>query len=205
LKAFLGGINGTAIVDKTSFLQDALNTQVFPSNVTLVDDPFLPKGLGSYPFDGEGLPATTRTVVEKGVLKTWLLNLRTARKLNLAPTGHGTVALGGPPGIGRSNFYMTPGLETVDELLRPIAQGFFVTDVMGHTINPLTGDYSLGATGFWIENGVLAYPVHGLTIAGNLKDMFRTLTAANDLVFRDSVNAPTLRIESMSIAGGSET
>lgn len=202
LGTLLGGILGSAIVEKTSFLQNALETSIFPSTVTIVDDPLLAKGLSSHPFDGECLPVQKRIIVDKGVLKTWLLNLRTARALKLSPTGHGTVALGRAPGIQCSNFYMEAGSETVDELLRSIPQGFFVTDVMGHTINGLTGDYSLGASGFWIEGGVIAYPVQGLTIAGNLRDMFHDCTPANDLMFRSHINAPTLRISQMTIAGG---
>jgi PmbA protein len=198
----LEGISGSTIADKTSFLQGALHSQIFPQNVLIWDDPFLERGLGSHPFDGEGLGVRKLPVVENGRLTTWLLNLRAARQLGLTPTGHGTVAVGSPPGIACSNFYMSPGSETLEQLLAPITSGFFVTDLMGHTVNGLTGDYSLGASGFWIESGSLAYPVQGLTIAGNLRDMFKNCTPADDLQFRSGVDAPTLRIDSMSVAGG---
>jgi PmbA protein len=198
----LEGISGSTIADKTSFLQGALHSQIFPQNVLIWDDPFLERGLGSHPFDGEGLGVRKLPVVENGRLTTWLLNLRAARQLGLPPTGHGTVAVGSPPGIACSNFYMSPGSETLEQLLAPITSGFFVTDLMGHTVNGLTGDYSLGASGFWIESGSLAYPVQGLTIAGNLRDMFKNCTPADDLQFRSGVDAPTLRIDSMSVAGG---
>lgn len=195
------GITGSAIAEKTSFLSGALEQPIFPETITVMDDPFLPQGMGSYPFDGEGIAAKTRMIVDRGVLKTWLLNLRAGRQLGLPSTGHGTAALGGAPGISCSNFYMKPGSETLKDLLRPISSGYFVTDLLGHSVNNLTGDYSLGSCGFWIEKGEILYPVQGVTLAGNLKDMFQGCTPANDLMFRGSISAPTLRISAMTVAG----
>ena len=192
LNSLVGAISGAAIVQKTSFLQDALQTSVFSPAVTIIDDPFLPRGLGSRPFDAEGLPTCRTTLVDQGVLQTWLLDLRASRALGLKPTGHGS---------GVSNLFMAPGTLSFEELLAPISKGLFVTDLFGHSINGLTGDYSMGARGFWIENGQIAYPVQGVTIAGNLKDMFKGLTPASDLPTLQGNTAPTVRMASMTVAG----
>jgi PmbA protein len=197
----LGAIKGTEIARKTSFLQEALGTHLFPSDVTIVDDPLRKRGFGSRTFDGEGLPVRPLKVVEEGVLTSWLLNLHAARQLKLAPTGHASLALGSAPGISCSNFYMLPGKESLQSLLSSVQRGFYVTGLMGMGVNSLTGDYSMGANGFLIEKGQLTVPVHEVTIAGTLLEMFRGMTPADDLVFRGAVSAPTLRIHQMMVAG----
>ncbi len=188
----LGAISGSAIARGTSFLKDHLGQQIFSEGVTIVEDPFIPRGLASRAFDGDGLARVKRNIVDCGVLTTWLLDLRSARQLDLRPTGHGS---------GTSNIYVKPGEASREELLRDIAQGFYVTEMIGSSVNMVTGDYSRGASGFWIENGELTYPVSEVTIAGNLKNMYLHVTPANDLEFRSSVNAPTCRVEGLTIAG----
>ncbi|HYD05532.1 MAG TPA: metallopeptidase TldD-related protein [Reyranella sp.] len=189
-----GAINGRGVARGTSFLKDKMGQQVFAKGIRIVDNPHRKRGLGSRPFDGEGLPTTRRAVIDDGVLTTWLLDLASARQLKLSPTGHGSQ---GSP----SNFYLEKGRLTPDELIADIKQGVYLTDLIGHGINGVTGDYSRGASGFWIENGKKAWPVSGLTVAGNLKDMFLNLTPASDLQFKSSINAPTVRIEGMTVAG----
>ncbi len=201
LSALARAISGSSIARGTSFLRDAMQTQIFAPSITIVDDPARPRGHRSRPFDAEGLRPVRREVVKNGILQTWLLDLRSARKLGLQSTGH---AVGGPgaiPSPSASNMYMQAGSLSVEELIKDIKQGFFVTDMMGHGVNGVTGDYSQAASGFWIEDGVIAFPVHEMTIAGNLKEMFMHLTPANDLEFRSGVDAPTLRVEGMMTAG----
>lgn len=198
---FVGAITGAAIARRTSFLLDALETEVFAPSITIIDDPHRIRGLRSKPFDGEGLPTSRRALIDKGVLTTWLLDSASARQLGLAPTGHASRGVGGPPGAGTTNLHMEAGTHTPAELMADIVEGIYVTDLIGQGVNGLTGDYSRGASGFVIRNGVLAEPVAEVTIAGNLKDMFRHVTPANDLVFRYGSNAPTLRVEGMTLAG----
>jgi PmbA protein len=178
-----------------------MGQEIFPANITIIDDPHRIRGLRSKPFDGEGVANKMMAVVENGVLKTWLLDCASARQLGLQTTGHAARGTGGPPHPSASNFYMQPGTLTPEDLIADIAEGFYVTELMGMGVNGVTGDYSRGASGFWIENGKIAYPVAEVTIAGNLKDMYRLLTPANDLVFRYGTNAPTCRIEGMTVAG----
>lgn len=194
-------INGAAIARGTSFLKDRLGQPVLSDGLTVIDDPHRPRGLASKPFDAEGLANGRRAVVDNGVLTTWILDLRTARKLGLASTGHAARGTGGPPSPSTTNLYLEPGADSPEAMIAAIGTGFYVTDMMGFGVNMVTGDYSRGAAGFWIENGEPAYPVSEMTIAGNLKDMFRALTPANDLDFRYSTNAPTLRIDGMTVAG----
>jgi PmbA protein len=196
-----GAISGAAIARGVSFLKDRLGEQILASGITIVDDPHRLRGLRSKPFDGEGVRNKRWALVEDGVLKTWLLDTASARQLGLTTTGHAARGTGGPPSPSTTNLYMMPGKLTRDALIGDISSGFYVTELMGQGVNAVTGDYSRGASGFWIENGKLAYPVSEVTIAGNLKDMYRNLTPANDLVFRYSTNAPTLRVEGMTIAG----
>ncbi len=196
-----GAINGSAIVRGTSFLKDRLGEPVFSKDVTIVDDGRMARGLGSRPFDAEGLATRRRDVVAEGVLKSWLLDLRTARQLDLAPTGNAARSTASAPSPSASNFNMQPGELTPEDLTGQIKAGFLVTELIGMGVNGVTGDYSRGAAGFWIEDGQIAYPVSEITIAGNLADMFRQLTPANDLVLRGATNAPTCRIEEMTIAG----
>jgi PmbA protein len=153
------------------------------------------------PFDGEGLPTQRRLLVEDGVLKTWILDCRSARQLGLKSTGNAQRGASSPPSPGTSNVHMAKGGISRAALLKDVARGFYVTEMMGSSVNGVTGDYSRGASGFWIENGELSYPVSEVTIAGNLKDMFKALTVADDLEFRYGVNAPTLRIDGMTLAG----
>ena len=195
-----GAINGRGVARGTSFLKDKMGAKVFADGIRILDNPHRKRGLGSRPFDAEGLPCTRMAVIDDGVLTTWLLDLASARQLNLKPTGHASRGTSGPPGPTTSNFYLEKGKHSVDELIGDIKSGLFITDMIGSGVNGVTGDYSRGASGFWIENGMLAYPVSGITVAGNLKDMFLAMTPANDLQFKGSTNAPTVRIEGMTIA-----
>ena len=164
-----GAINGRGVARGTSFLKDSMGQQIFAKGIRIIDNPHRKRGLGSRPFDGEGLPTRRRAVIDDGVLTTWLLDLASARQLNLPPTGHG-------PGGGTSNFYLEKGKLSPDELIADIKSGLYITDLIGFGVNGVTGDYSRGASGFWIENGKKAWPVSGLTVAGNLKDMFLNMT-----------------------------
>jgi PmbA protein len=198
----IGAISGQAIARKTSFLLDALGTLVFAPGVTIRDDPHRPHGLRSRPFDGEGLPVSPTAIVEAGVLGTWLLDSASARQLALEPTGHAARGVGGGPGVSTSNLYMEAGHVPPETLIADIADGVLVTELIGMGVNGVTGDYSRGAAGFRIVNGRVAGPVAEFTIAGNLKDMYRALTPANDLEFRHGTNVPTLRVDGMTVAGG---
>lgn len=198
---FAGAISGASIARGVSFLKDRLNTEVFATGISIVDDPHRLRGLRSKPFDGEGVRNARTTLVEKGVLKTWILDCASAKQLGLSTTGHAARGTGGPPSPSTTNLYLEPGRATPEELIADIGEGFFVTELMGMGVNMVTGDYSRGASGFWIEKGKIAYPVSGVTIAGNLKDMFRQMAPANDLVFRHGTNSPTLRVEGMTVAG----
>ena len=194
-------INGAAVARGTTFLKDRLNERVFAAGVTIVDDPLRARGLRSKAFDGEGLPTCRRVVVEGGVLRTWIMDLCSARQLGLASTGHAQRGTSGPPSPSVTNFYLEPGALAPQALMADIESGFYVTELIGFGVNGVTGDYSRGASGFWIENGALAHPVSEVTIAGNLADMFRRLTAAADLEFRYGTDAPTVRVEGMTVAG----
>jgi PmbA protein len=196
-----GAISGSAIARGVSFLKDCLGKEIFAPAITVVDDPHRVRGLRSKPFDGEGVANARMAVVENGVLKTWLLDCASAKQLGLQTTGHAARGTGGPPHPTSTNFHMLPGALSPEELMGDIAEGFYITELMGMGVNSVTGDYSRGATGFWIENGKTAYPVSEVTIAGNLKEMYARLTPANDLVFRYGTNAPTCRIEGMTVAG----
>jgi len=196
----LGAITGAAIARKTSFLLGREEEPIFSEGVTVSDDPHRPRGLSSKPFDGEGLPTRPRDLVAGGRVTGWLLDSASARQLGLDPTGHATRGIGGSPGASATNVDMMPGTVSRAELISDIARGVFVTELIGHGVNPVTGDYSRGASGYLIENGEIAGPVAEITIAGNLVDMFRRLTPADDLEIRRSVNVPTLRVEGMIVA-----
>ncbi|MBI3676934.1 MAG: TldD/PmbA family protein [Proteobacteria bacterium] len=198
---FVGAISGASIARGVSFLKDRMGEIVFAPAINIIDDPHRLRGLRSKPFDGEGVRNRRTALIENGVLKTWLLDCSSAKQLGLKTTGHAARGTGGPPMPSPTNLYMEPGTHTRDALMADIRQGFYVTELMGMGVNGVTGDYSRGASGFWIENGKISYPVSGVTIAGNLKDMFRNLTPANDLVFKYGTNAPTLRIDGMTVAG----
>lgn len=199
--AMLGAIAGPSIARGTSFLKDFLGKEVFNPGITIREDPLRKRGARSSATDSEGLPRIPRALIDKGILTTWLLDLRSARQLNLAPTGHASRGTSGPPGPSVANVHMEAGPCTVKELLADQPQALIVTDLMGHGVNGVTGDYSLGASGFWVEKGEITYPVSEITIAGNLKDMYKTLTPADDLEIKTGVDAPTVRIEGMTIAG----
>jgi PmbA protein len=193
--------NGSSVARKTSFLRDKLGETLFPANIRIVDDPLRKRGLRSHPFDAEGVAVKPMMLVEDGALKTWFLDCATARELGLVTTGHAKRGVSSPPAPGPSNIYLEPGTLSPEALIRETGTGLYVTDMIGMGVNLVTGDYSRGVAGFWIENGELTYPVSEVTIAGHLYDMFRTLTPANDLVFRYGVDAPTLRVEGLTIAG----
>ena len=201
LRHLAGAINGVAIARGTSFLKDRMDSPVFAPGITVVDDPHRPRGLKSKPFDAEGLPNKRREVIAEGHLTTWILSLASARQLGLHSTGHATRGTGAPPSAGTTNLYMAPGAQSPEALMADISEGFYVTEMMGQGVNMVTGDYSRGAAGFWIENGQLSYPVSEVTLAGNLKDMFAHLTPADDLEFRYGTDTPTLRVEGMTLAG----
>lgn len=196
-----GAISGPAVARGTSFLKDKLGQEIFAKGVTVIDDPHRPRGLRSKPFDAEGLATTRRKIVDDGRLTTWILSLSSARQLGMSSTGHAARGASGPPSPAAANLYMAPGPVSPADLMADISQGFYVTEMMGMGVNGVTGDYSRGASGFWIEKGELTYPVSEVTVAGNLNEMFRNLTPADDLEFRYGTNAPTLRVEGMTVAG----
>jgi PmbA protein len=196
-----GAINGSAVARKTSFLKDQLGERLFRSGIDVIDDPRRRRGLRSRPFDAEGVVTRRLAVVEDGVLKSWFLDSATGRELGFATTGHAQRGVSSTPSPGPSNLHLSAGADTPEALLADIAEGFYVTDLIGMGVNQVTGDYSRGASGFWIENGRRSYPVSEVTIAGNLVEMFRTLSPANDLEFRFGTNAPTLRVEGLTVAG----
>jgi PmbA protein len=198
----VGAVNGAAVARGTSFLKDRLGQQVMAAGVSVIDDPSRARGLRSRPFDGEGMGGRRIELVEDGVLTTWLLDARSARQLGMASTGHASRGTGGPPSPAPTNLWMAPGAVTPAELMSDILEGVYVTELIGMGVNGVTGDYSRGAAGFMIRDGALAEPVSGFTIAGNLKEMFLNLAPANDLRFRRGTDAPTVRVEGLTIAGG---
>ena len=198
---FTGAINGAAIARGTSFLKDRMGERVFAPGVFIHDDPRRVRGARSRIFDGEGTPTAARALVEDGRLTTWLLDSRSARQLGLRPTGHAVRGTGGPPGAGASNLFLAAGSVTPAELMADIRLGIYVTELIGMGVNGLTGDYSRGAAGFLIRDGVLAEPVAEITIAGRLQEMFAAMVAANDLVFRRGTDSPTVRIDGLTMAG----
>jgi PmbA protein len=198
---FAGAISGAAIARGVSFLTDRMGQTVFAPGIRVIDDPHKLRGLRSKPFDGEGVANARRALIDDGKLTSWLLDCASARQLGLETTGHAARGTGGPPSPSTTNLYLEAGKLSVKELIADIKQGFYVTELMGMGVNGVTGDYSRGAAGFWIENGEIAFPVSEVTIAGNLKDMFASLVPASDLEFRHGTNSPTVRIEGMTLAG----
>jgi PmbA protein len=198
--------NGDSIYRNASFFSGMLGEQVAGENITVVDDGTMVfdgiGGFGTRPFDGEGLPTRRTVLVERGILKNYVMNTYTARKLSMQSTGNASRGLAGNPGIGAGNFYLEAGTLTPEQIIGDVKNGLYVTETMGFGVNLVTGDYSQGASGMWIENGEIAYPVEEITIAGNLKDMYKNIVAiGNDLVFRGASAAPTIRVEGMMIAG----
>ncbi|MEM9850551.1 MAG: metallopeptidase TldD-related protein, partial [Pseudomonadota bacterium] len=196
-----GAINGSAIVRGASFLKDALGKRVLPAGMDLVEDPLRPRTGGSRPFDGEGLPVSRRAIVEDGVLRAWTLDLATGRKLGLPSTGNAARGVGAPPAPALTNLWLTPGIASREDLIAQMGTGLIVTSMIGATINPNTGDYSRGASGFWVENGEIIGPVNECTIAGNLRDMLARMVAANDARPHLSRVVPSLLVEGLTIAG----
>jgi PmbA protein len=201
LNHLVGAITGAAVARRTSFLLDRLGEPVFAAGVTIRDDPHRRRGLRSRPFDGEGLATAPVALVDAGVLTRWLLDSASARQLGLDPNGHASRGVGGAPGAGATNLSMAAGTTSRDALIGGIAHGVYVTELIGQGVNGVTGDYSRGASGFLISNGELGPPVHEITIAGNLVDMYRALTPADDLELIRAVEVPTLLVEGMTVAG----
>jgi len=197
----LGAISGPAIARGTSFLKDRLDERIFPEAITIIDEPHRRRGLRSKPFDGEGIANRRRAIIDKGVLTTWLLDLRSARQLGLATTGHAARGTSSPPGPAATNVWIEPGALSPKALIADIESGFYVTEMMGMGVNGVTGDYSRGAAGFWIDKGEIAFPVSEMTVAGNLKDIFARLQAADDLEFKAGADSPTLRVDDLTVAG----
>lgn len=197
----VGAMSGSAIARRASFLLDREDEQLFDSSVTLVDDPLRPRGLRSRPFDGEGLPVSRRNLVEGGRLTGWLMDSASARQLGLAPTGHASRGTSGAPGVSPSNLHLAAGTVSPAAMMADIVDGVYVTELIGQGVNGVTGDYSRGASGFRIVNGEIAGAVAEFTIAGNLIDMFKALTPADDLEWHRTINVPTIRVDGMTIAG----
>jgi PmbA protein len=197
----VSAIVGSAVARRTSFLLGREGEAIFPEGITIRDDPHRRRGLRSKPFDGEGLPTAPMDLIAGGRLTGWLLDSASARQLGLQPTGHASRGIGGAPGAGPTNVHMEPGSVSRDALLADVSRGVYVTELIGQGVNAVTGDYSRGASGFLIENGLMGAAVAEITIAGNLLDMFRGLAAADDLEFRRAINVPTLGIDGMTVAG----
>ncbi len=198
---FAGAISGSSIARGTSFLKDSMGKQVFPKDIRITDDPHRPRGAASKPFDGEGVANNRLDLIDAGVLQCWILNSASAQQLGLETNGRATRGTASPPGSGTTNLYLEAGESSLTELIKDIKSGLYITSLIGFGVNGITGDYSRGASGFWIENGEIVFPVSELTIAGNLTDMFMNLVPANDLEFRHGTNAPSLRIDGMMVAG----
>jgi PmbA protein len=202
LEHIFEGVNGDSVYRGASFLAGKLGQKIAAENVTVIDDGTIPGGFGTSPFDGEGIPTRRKLVIENGVLKSYLLNTYTAKKLGLETTGNASRGLAGTPGIGPGNYFLQPGEKTPKELIADVKEGLYVTEFLGHGANLVTGDYSRGASGLWISGGELTYPVEEITVAGNLKEMFFQISeVASDLEFRGSVASPTLRIEGLTVGG----
>jgi len=201
LSPMVGAISGPAIARGTSFLKDRLGQQVFARGITITDDPHVIRGLGSSPFDDEGVANQARDIIDDGVLTTWLLNSSSARQLGLTTTGHASRGLAGPPGVGLSNATLRPGTRTQAELMADAGTGLVVTSMFGPSLNPNTGDWSVGCAGFWFEDGAYAYPVNEITVAGNLIDIYARLVPGSDLEIRGASNAPSLLVDGLAIAG----
>ncbi len=205
-RSFLGeicdAVNGDSIYRGASFLAGKLGEKIAGDNINVVDDGTMPGLFGTSPFDSEGVPTRRTVVIENGVLRSYLLNTYTAKKLNLKTTGNASRGLAGNPGIGAGNFFLQPGTKSPKEIIGGVKDGLYVTEFLGFGVNLVTGDYSRGASGMWISNGELAFPVEEITVAGNLKDMLMNVSEiGNDLEFRSSVACPTLRIDGLTIAG----
>jgi PmbA protein len=194
-------VNGAAVARGTTFLKDKLGKVVFPEAITVVDDPLRRRGLRSRAFDGEGIATRRMAIIDRGILTTWILDLRSARQLGMNTTGHASRGTSAPPSPSTANLYVDAGALSPEALIADVERGLYITELIGFGINGVTGDYSRGASGFWIENGELTFPVSEVTVAGNQLDMFAHVTAANDLEFRYGTDSPTVRIDGMTVAG----
>jgi PmbA protein len=201
LQLFASAANGSAIARKTSFIHEKMGQPIFNDKITIIDDPFIKRGLRSKVFDAEGLSPQKRTMVDQGVLQSWFLDLSSAKQLGLSSTGHASRGSGSLPSPSANNLFILPGELSPEAMIGEIEEGFYVTDMLGHGMNLVTGDYSRGASGFWIEKGEIVYPVSEMTIAGNLKDMWLNMDAANNLEHKYGIDTPTLRIDGMMVAG----
>jgi PmbA protein len=204
--SFIGGIagavNGDLVFKKASFLAGKIGERIASEQVDLVDDGLMPRGLGTSPFDGEGVPTRRTPIIERGVLRSFLYDCATARKAKTRTTGNASRSFASLPGIGLNNFYLKNGGVPPEEILKPVKQGFYVTAMLGRGVNPVTGEYSRGANGLWIENGELAFPVQEVTVAGDMLELLSAIDAVgDDLEFRGSVAAPTLRIAEAAVSG----
>ncbi len=201
LSPLLGAISGPAIARGSSFLKDRLGQAVLPPGFDLIDDPFRPRGLGSTPFDDEGVTVSRQSLVKDGVLTTWLLNSAAAAQLGLASTGHASRGLAGPPGVSTHNLHLEPGERDLAALMADAGSGLLVTSMFGPSLNANTGDWSAGVSGFWFENGERVYPVSEVTVAGKLTDLYPRMQRGSDLEFRSSFNSPSLLFDAVAIAG----
>lgn len=197
-------LNGSSVARGTSFLKGAMGTAIFAKGINIIDDPHRDRGMRSKPFDAEGLALERRAIIEDGHVRTWFLDQATARQLGLKSTGHAARSAGGTPGPSPTNLYLEAGDVSPEEMIADIVSGIYVNELMGMSVNMVTGDYSRGAGGFWIENGEITYPVSDVTVAGNLKDMYAALIPANDLEIKHGTDAPTVRIDGMTVAGPGE-
>ena len=198
---FVGAISGPAVARGVSFLKDSLGQAVFSAAITLIDDPFRRRGLGSAAFDDEGVAVAERALVKDGVLTTWLLNSASGRQLGLETTGHASRGLAGPPGVSTHNLTLLPGASSLEALMRDAGEGLLVTSMFGPSLNGNTGDWSAGVSGMWFEGGAPAYPVAEITVAGNLLDIYARLIPGADLEIRGANNSPSLLIDGLAIAG----
>lgn len=197
-------LNGASVARGTSFLKDAMGTAIFAAGINIIDDPHRRRGMRSKPFDAEGLALERRAIIEGGVVRSWFMDQATARQLGLKSTGHASRSTGGTPSPSPTNLYLEAGAVSPEELIADIVSGLYVNELMGMSVNMVTGDYSRGAGGFWIENGQITYPVSDVTVAGNLRDMYAALVPANDLEIKHGTDAPTVRIDGMTVAGPGE-
>lgn len=196
-----GAVNGSSVARGTTFLKEKMGEQLFADGVNIIDDPLRKRGLRSKAFDAEGVATQTRHIIADGLLQTWILDLRSARQLGLQTTGNASRGTSSPPSPSTTNLYMDAGSVSREDMIRDVKSGFYITELIGMGVNGITGDYSRGAGGFWIENGEITYPVNEVTIAGSLLDMFKHLTPADDLEFRYGTNAPTVRVDGLTVAG----
>ena len=201
LSHFSSLINGSSVARGSSFLCESMNKNIFSEEINIIDDPKIPRGLASRPFDDEGCDMEKINIIKNGILKSWILDSTTAKQLNLKSNSRASRGMSSPPSPSSTNMFIENGSKSVAEIIGSISDGFYVTDLIGQGVNLITGDYSRGAAGFKIKDGKISFPINEVTIAGNLKDMFSRMLPANDLEFKYSINSPTIFIEGMTIAG----